>query len=66
VFLSPDLLVEWNVNSFALEEWSRLFMLVNNSMAEGPTSIVKLEVKEVFVTKAEVHRTPEKQKDKAT
>jgi hypothetical protein len=61
-FLSPDLLVDWNVSSYALEEWSRLFMLVNNSMAEGPTSIAKLELKEDFATKAEAHCTPGKRK----
>jgi hypothetical protein len=54
--------VEWNVNSFALEEWSRLFMLVNNSMAEGPTSVANLEVKEEFASKAAAHRTPGKRK----
>jgi hypothetical protein len=61
-YLSPDLLVEWNVNSFALEEWSSLFMLVNISMAEGPTSVANLEVKEEFASKAAAHRTPGKRK----
>jgi hypothetical protein len=32
-------------------------MLVNNSMAEGPTSIAELEAKEVFATKAEAHKS---------
>jgi hypothetical protein len=37
-------------------------MLVNNSMSEGPTSIARLEAKEIFATKAEAHRTPGKRK----
>jgi hypothetical protein len=60
--LTPDLLVSWNSAACSLEEWSRLFMLVNASASEGPTSAAILEAKEEFATKAEAHRTPGKRK----
>jgi hypothetical protein len=61
-FLTPDLLVSWNSNACPLEEWSRLFMLVNSTVSDGPTSAAILEAKEDFAVRAEAHRTPGKRK----
>jgi hypothetical protein len=61
-FLTPDLLVEWNSNTCTLEEWSHLFLLVNSTSLEGPTSLANLKVKVDFASKVEAHRTPGKRK----
>jgi hypothetical protein len=62
MFLTPDLLVDWNSAARTISEWSRLFMLVNTTSSEGPTSHANLEAKEDFAHKAEAHRTPGKRK----
>jgi hypothetical protein len=60
--LSPDLVVAWSSKSNSLSEWSRLFMLVEDSLEHGPASAAILEVKENFANRAEAHRTPGKRK----
>jgi hypothetical protein len=60
--LSPDLLVSWSSKSNSLSEWSRLFMLVEDSLEHGPASAAILEAKENFASRAEAHRTPGKRK----
>jgi hypothetical protein len=60
--LSPELLVSWNSKANSLEEWSRLFMLVEDSVEHGPASAAILEAKETFADRAEAHRTPGKRK----
>jgi hypothetical protein len=63
MFLTAELWLAWNSRSCSLEEWSRLFMLVNNAdEEEGPTSSARLEAQETFATRAEAHRTPGKRK----
>jgi hypothetical protein len=65
-FLTPDLLVDWNSNTFSLEKWVRLFMLVSDSETDSPVkvpiSLANLEAKGLFAAKAEAHRTPGKRK----
>jgi hypothetical protein len=61
--LTPELWLDWNNRSYTLEEWSRLFMLVNNrDDEEGPTSAAGLEAQATFADKAEARRTPAKRK----
>jgi hypothetical protein len=63
MFLMAELWLAWNSRSCSLEEWSRLFMLVNNANEEeGPTLAASLEAQETFATRAEAHRTPGKRK----
>jgi hypothetical protein len=61
-FLTPGLVVEWNSSSFTLEEWSQLFMLVNNSTSKIPTLAATLEAQSDFASRAKAHRTPGKRK----
>jgi hypothetical protein len=46
--LTSDLLVEWSTQISLLQEWMKLFMLVNNSSKDGPTLAAHLEAKELF------------------
>jgi hypothetical protein len=60
--LTPELWAEWNTLAFPLEEWSRLFMLVNKAPDDGPATAAEVEARANFAAKAEAHRTPGKRK----
>jgi hypothetical protein len=62
MFLTPELLVDWNGCARTVDEWSRLFLLVNVTARDGPTSAANLEAKQEFADRAEAHRTPGKRK----
>ena len=53
--LTPELWSEWNNSSFTLEEWSGLFMLVNQEPDDGPATAAEVEARVNFAAKAEAH-----------
>jgi hypothetical protein len=60
--LTPELWLEWNNLSCCLEDWNRLFRLVNNPSEDGPATAAEVEVRANFAARAEAHRTPGKRK----
>jgi hypothetical protein len=60
--LTPDLVIEWSNQISSLQEWTKLFMLVNNSSEDEPTLAANLEAKELFAIRAKAHRTHGKKK----
>ena len=60
--LTPELWSDWDNLACSLEEWSRLFMLVNNATDNAPATLAELEARSNFASQAEAHRTPGKRK----
>jgi hypothetical protein len=60
--LTPELWSDWDNLACSLEEWSRLFMLVNNDTDAAPATFAELEARAHFASQAEAHRTPGKRK----
>jgi hypothetical protein len=60
--LTPELWSDWDNLACSLEEWSRLFILVNNASDNVPATLASLEARANFASRAEAHRTPGKRK----
>jgi hypothetical protein len=60
--LTPELWSDWDNLACSLDEWSRLFMLVNDTDDDVPATLAKLEARSNFASQAEAHRTPGKRK----
>jgi hypothetical protein len=60
--LTPELWSDWNNRAASLDEWRRLFMLVNDDTEDGPANAAEVEARENFAVRAEAHRTPGKRK----
>jgi hypothetical protein len=63
--LTAELLVDWDVKSAGLTEWTRLFLLASQLTEDGPASAAAMEAQDDFAQKAEAFRTPSRGKRKA-
>jgi hypothetical protein len=63
--LTAELLVEWDVKSAGLTEWTRLFLLASQLKEDGPASAAAMEAQDDFAQRAEAFRTPSRVKRKA-